>query len=186
MDLDELKSKWQKINVSPERIDNVRIVSEIARGKVESAQKKLANYFFRNVALACLVIALAPFLVNPELFEIWVGVLYAAFGLVVGVLSLVMAIHISRSNYISLPVVEAVAKVARVTRSMGRLQAFDLVLGAALIATMFAQAFDHSDRDIVWALAIGLAIGAPIGFMKYLKGKRLARKLLDEVKSCDA
>ena len=185
MDLDELRNKWQNINLRVDRLDNDtrRIASELASGRVRTAQTKLANFHYRTALVGLCLPVLAPMIVTVMHFALWVAVIYAAMGIILAILNFLFARKIARSDYMSMPVVSALTQAVDIRKRQKQLQAVGITLGIIVIFSLFTQALDPSSKIILFGMLVGLGVGIPIGLIKYRRAIALARQLQDELKS---
>ncbi|MCM1067645.1 MAG: hypothetical protein NC418_08760 [Muribaculaceae bacterium] len=163
--------------------DSGRVMSQLKAGKIKSAQSRLAAYFTRNGIFGMCLPALAPLIFVVLEFPLWVACIYAAFGLVIGCLNFELGCRVRRVNYMSLPVVTALAKVVDIHRRMVRVRVAGICTGLVLIATLMAYSLDSDNRYMFIGFLVGLAIGVPVAWFKYRMGERLVRVLSEELHS---
>lgn len=191
MDLDDLKDKWQKLEVRADRLeeDNRRLAAELARGRVQSVKTKLVRHY-RIAFYQCFMLPVfAPTLVVVLDFAPWVAWVYGIFGLVMAVLNGLFARSIEKTDIISLPVAEALKEAIRMRTRHRRLRTAGIIMCIVVISSMFGQVIGVDDGSfffdgMVSGMIIGLVIGIPLGLVKEFRARRLIRRMREELEGC--
>lgn len=186
MELEELKNKWQKLNIRVERLekDNKRMASELAAGRAATARKSLVRYYNVSAFNGMLLPLLAPMLVMVLHFQLWVACLYAVFGMVMSVLNFVFADYIRRNADMTLPVVDALNNLLVIRRRQKQLRILGIVCGIIVVSSMFGQVTGQGDKYVMLGMLIGLCVGIPMGVFKELRSRRLLRTMQRELQAC--
>lgn len=191
MDLDDLKDKWQKLEVRADRLeeDNRRLAAELARGRVQSVKTKLVRHY-RIAFCQCFMLPLfAPTLIVVLDFAPWVAWVYGIFGIVMAVLNGLFARSIEKTDIISLPVAEALKEAVRMRTRHRRLRTAGIIMCIVVISSMFGQVIGVDDGSffydgMVSGMIIGLVIGIPLGLVKEFRARRLIRRMREELEGC--
>ena len=183
-DLEQLRENWRRMSLRVDRLeaDNRRMAKRLAAGRATSAQQKLAGFYRISAIASCLLPILAPSLTHVG-FPVWIATVYAVFGVIMAILQFTFYRKIIRSDYLSLPVVTALADAIDIARKQRLLRMFSLCTGGFVILSMILAAFNRLDTSILIAMTVGLIIGAAIGYRKYRKMSALVREMQDELRA---
>lgn len=184
LDLDELRNSWQTLSLRVDNLEatNRRLAKELCSERATSVQQRLArSYRFMSVwGFVLLPLAFPLYYVID--MPAWLCVLYAVFGILMGLIYLCFASYISRSNYVSLPMVDAVRHALRVRMMQRRILVGGLVMGLVVIVPFFWILFGKEDPVPFYGACVGGAVGLAIGIQKELKFFRLSRQMLAELR----
>lgn len=183
MDLEQLKHTWKQLDNHLGTLpDNTPSATHrVANGHIATSQRQLARSYRVNAAVGMCMLAMAPACGSLMAFPLWLTIAYAAFGLIIAILSLWFASYIKRCGIISLPVVQAMKLAIRLRRRRMQLFAFSFTAGLTIIISMFVVLFrGHLDAALYGAIA-GLAIGGTIGVLKFRRQSALLRTISDEL-----
>lgn len=182
MDLENLKTTWQNLNVRVDRLEeeNRRTTEALRRNRAKSAQMKLATSYKRTAFVGLLCPLLAPLCVHILYMPIWVAVIYAAFGLLMAALMLRSYWVTRYSNFMSLPIVEALQNAIRLRRRQNMVTTIGIAGGCIVIATFYI----YLEVGII-GFFIGLALGLIIGIKKQLTQRELIREIEDSLRDPD-
>lgn len=111
---------------------------------------------------------------------IWVAVIYAAFGLLMAALMLRSYWVTRYSNFMSLPIVEALQNAIRLRRRQNMVTTIGIAGGCIVIATFYI----YLEVGII-GFFIGLALGLIIGIKKQLTQRELIREIEDSLRDPD-
>ncbi|MCH5220724.1 MAG: hypothetical protein J1F05_00120 [Muribaculaceae bacterium] len=186
MELEDLKDKWQKLNVRVEHLerDNKRLAAQLATGRALNAQKTLANMYMRIGTVGLVLPCLAPALVEVLNFDQWVACLYGIFGIVMMALDYSFAGYIRQNDYMTLPVVEALRSVIAVRKRQTMLRIFGITMGVIVIASMFGQVLGQNNSEVMYGMLIGLCLGTPVGVFMAYRSIKLVRTMQSELQRC--
>ena len=188
MDLDNLKTAWRQMG---ERIGNLecenrRMAERLAAGKATTAQHRLASTAKRSICASAIIPFLAPLISNYLDFPVWVAVAYALFGVIVGVANLMLYNTITRCDYMSLPLVNAIENAVKIRRQLRNTRALGLSLGSIIILSFIyciLSTFETVDNSIIYGILIGFAVGAFIGARKWIEPTRLSNEIIRELRA---
>lgn len=185
LDLDEFKEKWKTVNLRLDKLEenNERLAARLATSRATTAQQKLARTYFLTGIVAFLLPVMSPSLVSVLDLPVWVAVVYAVFGVVMGIANICISKYISRCDYLSMPVVEALrhaVKIQQIQRT-GRLAA--IIVSVLIISLLGFHLLSHEDPYITVSFVIGLVTGLALGIVKCLKMLRLAKQIQQELRS---
>lgn len=183
MELEELKNKWQHLSVRTDVLenDNRRLASELAKGRIQTAQRSLVDFYVKMGWAGMLVVALAPMIYVSLEFPLWVAIVYGLFGLLMSVLNFRFSRRIARTDYFSMPVVSALSLVVDLRKKQKQLRALGLLLCLIVLGSLGWSALDVSNESIYIGFIAGLALGIPLAIIKMRRAVRLARKLQEEL-----
>lgn len=185
MDIEQLKKQWQSLDTRTEKLqaDTAAVARRIANGDIRSTQGKLARTYRANIFVAATLIPIGIFML-PDLGIGNVAVaLYCIFGAIMAVVNAVMYRNISSVPLTSLPVVHAIAKAMSFARQR-RLQLWvSIPAGALLTGMLLLEFLDHSETALFAGGAVGVVVGALIGWTKCRRQSRYLRTLMQELRS---
>ena len=185
MDLDKLRNSWKSLATAPEALEpvNRRIASELAKGRAVSAQQKLARNYFRSGIAGVVVVLLAPILVTVLGLPSVYAYIYGAFGVIMGLLNYRFSRRISKADYITLPVVDALKSVLALRRTWIQLHFVGYTMCLIVLLSLLYGILDLENEAII-GFFIGLAASIPLAFIKERSNFRLIRSIQDEIRSC--
>lgn len=173
-DIDTIRARWQQMGKEsgPGHTDPRLMIERLRGDRSRSITQRLA---FRYLLLAIIGIVILP--ANAISLHISVGVslaaslAVAAYGLIAGSGALYFYITLRKSDFVSLPTVEALQRIVRfdTLRSNARLAAILLMI-PVLIWLLYS--FYAIDPGIFWGGAVGAVIGAAIGVCVDLRMRR--------------
>lgn len=187
MDIDALKANWRNINIDPVRLEQTeeRVRTAASAGKLENAQDRLIRMTRTNVWGGALLMALAPLLNFILDFPVWVAVIYALAGFIFGVSAFRLYCRVSGPRYVDMPVVTALAAVIKLRRDLARKEVGGILLATIVVGAMFGCAIsDNFGLEIIISMAIGVAIGLPLGLTRYFRIVNLTKRISKELQSC--
>lgn len=184
MDLDELKNKWQSINIRTEALeqDTKRLASNLASGRVTNAKAELVKYYHSSGIYGLCLPALAPMIVIILQFPIWIAIVYALMGVVMTILNFRFAHYISKYDFINQPVVTAMAATMRLRSRQRKIRLVGIVLGLIVLSSMASEMFGPDDDMLIIGMLCGLAIGIPIAVYKDRRAMRLSKRMQEELR----
>lgn len=116
---------------------------------------------------------------------LWIAVIYAAFGVLMSVLSFCFSSYIMRTDVINCPVVQAMKHVVHIRKYQERFRILSILLGSSVLLSMLAVMWQVSEIEIIIGFLVGLIIGLPIAIFKIRRQIRLTRQIqsaLEEVR----
>lgn len=161
---------------------NERLTEELATKRVSDRKHRLANDYR---VIGCAAILLMPFLaltLREELdASVWLSVLYGTIGVVMGVMNLCFARFVDKTDYISMPVCDAIAHAQRVLLWQARLRIVGICLATVVLVPLFLHIDDIGIRSAMYGAVAGLIIGVILGLRFYYCKRRAAKRILEEL-----
>lgn len=186
MDIEELRQNWQRAKIKCETLEaeNRRLARELATGRATTVRDRLSRHYLRSALSALVILPLfSPLLVHVLNFPLWAAILYAVFGIIIGIINLWFSQYIKHSDYTSVSIIESLAKAEKIARYQRNIEIFAIVFCLVVLITMFSIMIDINERDVLLGFFIGLAIGIVIAIKKYLYMHSLTRQMQQELKS---
>lgn len=184
IDIDKIKRDWTSLRIENEKLQqaNVELTRRLADARIRSTQSKLAKSY--RIGYVGFLFPLLAMMMR-EAFDASVGlvVFYSLFGLACGCYDLWFMNFVREQDYMSMPVVDAVAHASKVVKYQNRATVVSFVAMIVLLVPMFYEMADYGDRSILWGGAAGLVIGGVIGATQCVRNHRFARRLLREIKN---
>ncbi|MDE6300296.1 MAG: hypothetical protein K2M19_01085 [Muribaculaceae bacterium] len=182
--LDQLKKQWQELNLRTTRLEeaNNELSQRLARGHVTSTQQRLARDTRRWGIAGFLLVLLAIPLVHTFSMPWWVGVVYAAFGILMAILNFNLSAFIERERLVDLPVTQAYERACRIRHRQFLCRVTGIICGSLVIAMLFYYFWLQNDIIIIYSFAGGLIIGLSLGISKAYRQNRMSRQLIDDFK----
>lgn len=184
MDLDELKNKWQSINIRTEALeqDTKRLASNLASGRVTNATTELVKYYRSSGIYGLCLPALAPMIVIILQFPIWIAIIYALMGIIMTILNFRFANDISKFDFINQPVVTAMAATMRLRSRQRKIRLTGIVLGLVVLSSMVSEMLGPDDEMLIIGMLCGLAIGVPTAVYKDRRAMKLSKHIQEELR----
>ncbi|MDE6137480.1 MAG: hypothetical protein K2F97_08400, partial [Muribaculaceae bacterium] len=130
-------------------------------------------------------ILLMPFLAVVQLEQleapVWLCALYGGVGVVMGIIDLCFARFVDKTDYISMPVCDAVVHAQRVLLWQARLRSVGICLAAVVLVPLFFHIDRIGSRSVMYGAVAGLIIGVILGLRFYYAKRRAARKILSDL-----
>lgn len=185
MELEELRNTWQALSIRVDRLEreNRRMARRLCAERATGMQQRLASSYRRISVVGFLLPLLAPLLVIELELGIWLGIVYAVYGIAIGVADLIFARYISKSDYISQPIVDAVAHAVRIRMWQRRLLLFGIAGGVPVLVLLFMSIIDDGNGSGLLGAIAGGIIGLAIGVVKERKYFKMSRQILAELRS---
>lgn len=182
--LDKLREAWKNTPVSTEYLDEVarKVSGNLETRRFDSLARKLAGGYYKCLAASVAVIAMSMPMYALGL-PLWLCVLYGLFGVVMGVVYLLFARFISRSNFLCLPVVESLERAVRIRMFQRRILICGCALALLVLVPLMAHLYNMPDGGAsFWGGVTGGIIGASIGVYKEICFFRTSRQLLNSIR----
>jgi cation transport ATPase len=187
MDLEQFKSQWQSVNIKVDRLSeaNRELTQKLASQHAVSLKQKLAKKYNR-IAIVGLCLPLLSFVLYYELnMPVWLCIVYAIFGLVAAYMNYNLAKFILHTDYISMPIAEAIKHAVKIRRRQRKTMMFLLFLALLVLWALFAQVYTIAP-ELMIACYIGLGIGVIIDIILSTKSFRLSKKILSELEDANS
>lgn len=182
--LDALRREWQDIKIDNQRLHdtNRRLTQQLASERAAGRQQRVARYYcilglVSFVGLPVLAVMLREVLAAP----VWLAVLYGAIGVCLAALNFGFGIFTGRSDYLSLPVTEAISHARRVLIWQARLRNVGVLLAVCVVVPIFAHLHLLGENSALAGAIIGIVIGLAIGTAMYLRNRRIVRRALRDL-----
>lgn len=182
MDLDSIKSQWQKADATPKTHDTGKLL-ELARKKnVRTASEKLANRFRTLGVVSFLAIVCAQPLSRILGEKAWPLVLvYMLFMITLGVMDLWLYSTIKKGRWMELPIAHAYEAVTRFRIRRLRLQVVSIALAIPLLAWMLWIFYQHENEGLFIGGLVGLVAGLIAGLITNARINREIRYLKNQL-----
>ena len=181
---DEMRRQWQSMQLDNERLRkaNERLTEELSAKRVSDRKHRLANDYRM---LGWIALFLMPFLalLLPEQLDapLWPGAPYGGVGIVMGIIDLCFARFVDKTDYISMPVCDAIVHAQRVLLWQARLRSVGICLAAIVLVPLFFHIDSMGMRSVMYGAIAGLIIGLVLGLRFYYSKRRAARKILEDL-----
>lgn len=187
-ELDDIRRQWQTMKLDNERLReaNLKLSQQLSTQKACDKQRKLAAFYKRigitsMVALPMLAFPLSYVLNAP----LWLCLMYGGMGLVFGVMDLCFASFVEKTDYITMPVCEAMVHAQLVILWQARLRAIAMALAAVVLFPLFFHIDAMGERHVMYGAVVGLVIGLALGLLMYYDKRRMAKKMLADLECED-
>lgn len=182
--LEQLKQQWQELNLRVNHLDeaNRELTDRLSRGHVTSTQQRLAHATRRWGLFAFTLIPMAFVVYHTMLMPLWLSIVYAAFGLVMGCLVLWLAAYINRERLVDLPVTQAYDRARLIHKLQWQCRGVGIVLGGILVILMLYYLNQDSDSSMLISACVGLVLGAIIGIAKARNHNRMSNRLIKDTR----
>lgn len=173
MDLSELQNKWSEMNNRLSSLENT--IEHDKMDKMKTAQEKLAHQYRMFVIMAAIFIFVS--LVSwTKLFGPVMGILFAAFFLLVMIMDFTLMKKVSRIDFAQMSLVE-VAESARKCRKFHHVCQLILIPIAILLLGSLCYK-QTSDENFLWGCACGAVLGIGMGLAAYSRFMKNYKKLI--------
>lgn len=181
---DEMRRQWQSMQLDNERLRkaNQRLTEELSAKRVSDRKHRLASDYR---VIGWLAILLMPFLALLLLEQLdaplWLGALYGGVGVVMGIIDLGFARFVDKTDYISMPVCDAIVHAQRVLLWQARLRSVGICLATLVLVPLFFHIDSMGMRSVMHGAIAGLIIGLGLGLRFYYTKRRAARRILADL-----
>lgn len=186
MDLEQFKAQWQSANIKVDRLNeaNRELTQKLASQRAISLKQKLAKKY-KRIAIVGLFLPILSIVLYYELsMPIWLCAIYAIFGLVAAYINYDFARFILRTDYISMPIAEAVKHAIKIRVRQRNTMLLLSFMALCVLWALFSQVY-KIEPELIIACYIGLAIGVIIDIIISTKSFRLSKKILSELEEAD-
>lgn len=182
--IEDIKRDWANLTVENEILNrkNRELTRELSARKIRSYQEKLSrSYRIGYIGFFFPLLALMMYRMID--MSVAVCIAYALFGLIAGFYNLWFRSYVRKTDYMSMPVVEAVIRASKVVRYQNRSVIIGILATLLLLWAMFADFVRIGDMAIVVGGVAGAVIGGIIGAARCIRNHRHAAAMLREVKN---
>lgn len=185
MDIEQLKSTWRSMGEHIDKLEheNRRMAKELAAGNATTAQVRLAKTARRSINCAIFLPLLSPLIYYYLDFPLWIAVLYATFGIIMGIANLLLYNTIIKNDYMSLPLVEALASAVKIRHTLRNVRILGVSLGLGIILSLIFDTLDRNESAILVGLITGFIGGTIIGARKWVEQTKLTRDIIRELRN---
>lgn len=179
--LDDLKSIWQSIRVDESTLEDVnrRLSDRFSTRRVRTLQERLARRI-RIIGYSGLALPLfAPVVYHVLDMPMWLAICYALFGIVMSILSILLAAYINRSELAEMPVADALRMAASIKKWMVIDRIVGIFFGIPILGSMFIEVFHSNEEDLIFGFIAGLGVGLAIGLNRSIKDFRMIRNITE-------
>ena len=177
--LDDLKKQWQEMSAKLDKLDdaNKQLSEQLSKSHVATYQETLS----RRIRLTSIVGFLLPLLSFVLYFEIhlplWICILYAVYGLLMGAVWLWYSYFVGHVSLLSLPLKEAYQRAIKIKERQTQLRILGVVSG---VIVLFLLGY-YIDPGLWIAFLIGAVLGLIVAIIKAISAARLARKMVESL-----
>ncbi len=182
-EIENIKHNWAALPIENEILQrkNLELTRELSKQKIRSHQEKLAGAY-RIGYVGFLFPGLALLMRLVVGMSVGLCVFYSLFGIFTGLYDIWFMRYVRKTDYMSMPVVEAVAQASKVIRYQNWSTVIGIVAAALLLVPMFYE-MSYIDMDIFWGGVVGGVVGGVFGTVKCVQNHRHARQMLREIES---
>lgn len=182
-ELDILKTEWQRLRLENEALDqkNRELTHRIVHERVKTNQQKLAaNYRIGYFGLMFPFLAWTMYKILN--ISVWLCVCYSVYGLIACALQIVFMYYLKNIDYTSMTTVEAIKVASKIVYRQNRGVLISTFAALMIIVPLFCELADLGGHVVIGGIAGGV-IGGTVGIIRYLRNRRLAKQVLEELKS---
>lgn len=182
-DIDFLKQQWNSIKPSAGAARTLADINVKGLDRVRTLTCKVARHHLVAAVGGLLLPPLILWLSEYMPVSLLLIICYSAFGIFCSVINFYIYRRIRRSDYVSLPVVEAAERVAAITRLIGRLRIISTILMFPVLAMLFVEMAAVGDIYVVYGGIVGAVIGTIIAIFQWRRINRhlrLLREIFDQ------
>lgn len=182
--LEQLQNNWQKLSGKTNRADeHLAMLERLRKKRTAGLLERISRRHMRlgilgTVGLPLLAIMLEDMGVKP-----WFAVVYGLFGLLMGVLNIAVSHRLRFADYVDMPIVEAVRRIAQIKRWLLRLQVLGWALCIPIVAELSYEFWKLTGPAGLWGAICGAVVGGVIGIRLEIKSNRQVKELLAEFES---
>ncbi len=186
IDLDQIKNEWSALKIENSTLHqkNIELTHRLVTERVCTNQQRLAkNYRMGYAGFGFPLLAYLMYMVIGT--PVWLCVVYSLFGIVIGCYDVWYMRFVKQTDYTSVPTVEAINHASKVVIYQNRATIYSIIGTLALLAAMFYEIFIISGEEVLLGGIVGAIVGGIFGTIKCIQNHRLARRMLDEIKTLD-
>ena len=185
MNIEQLKYTWRQMGGRIDKLEseNRRMAKKLAIGKAMTAQRRLAKTALRGVFAGLLLPILAPLLYYYLGFQLWITILYGFFGIVMSAANIIFYRSIMKSDYMSLPLVNAMMSAVRIRTNLRNIRILGICMGLGIIFSLIFDSIERYEISILSGMIVGFIIGAVIGLKKFREQTALCKAIIRELRA---
>lgn len=170
------------------RIDNLErenrlMAKKLAAGKATTAQHRLAKTAKNGIYCGLSLPVLAPLLYYYLGFQLWIAIVYGAFGIIMSIANLLFYRSIVKNDYMSLPLVKAMESAVKIRENLRNVRFLGVTIGLGIIFSLMFDTAARYNFSILGGLVAGLFFGLLIGLKKWREQTRLSRAIINELRA---
>lgn len=181
---EDIKRDWAQLPIENEilRQKNLELIRELSKQKIRSHQDKLSRAY--GIGYIGFLLPLLAWMMYETLdMSIAVCVFYSLFGVISGVYNLWFRHYVREADYMSMPVVDAIARASKVVKYQNWSTIIGVVAAVALLCSIFYELSRLGEMDVIWGGVVGGVVGGAIGTVRCVRNHRHARQMLREIKN---
>lgn len=188
-ELDDIRRQWQSIQTNQQRLEstNRQLMQRLSAERAGTKQHKLAG-FYRGMGLTGIILlpVLGYMLYKSGMsIPLWMCILYGCTGIAIGILDILFASFVSRTDYIDMPVKEAIVHAHKVLLYQSRLRNAGMLLAAVVLVPIFFHFYNTGNNSVLIGAATGLVAGLAIGLTLNFRKRRMAKRMLADLENDD-
>ena len=176
-DIDFLKQQWNSAKPSAGASRSLAAIDVKGLDRARTLTGKVARQHLATAVAGLMLPPLILWFSTEVPVSLLLIICYSAYGIFCSVTNFYVYRRIRRSNYISLPVLEAAKRVAAATRLIGRLRITSIILMMPVLAMLFTEIATAGDVYIVYGGAAGAVIGTAAAVILWRRMNRHLRTL---------
>lgn len=184
MDLDDIKAGWNAMAL--ENLDlknkNLELTRKLATQKIIGSQQRLA----RNMRIGYLGFffpVFAYFLYTVTNTSLTLCIVYSLDGWILGAFDIWFGHYIMKTDYTALPTVKALDQALRILRYYYIATAISIIFCLSILIPLFYEMATLEGHEVLYGGILGGIIGGYIGWRKWMQNRKLARQIIDELRS---
>lgn len=162
-------------------------MQRLSAERAGTKQHKLAG-FYRGMGLTGIILlpVLGYMLYKSGMsIPLWMCILYGCTGIAIGILDILFASFVSRTDYIDMPVKEAIVHAHKVLLYQSRLRNAGMLLAAVVLVPLFFHFYNTGNNSVLIGAATGLIAGLAIGLTLNFRKRRMAKRMLADLENDD-
>lgn len=175
--IEEIQRTWQNLAGGEHHANHTVIMERLRKKRTVSLLEKLSMRFVIMGILGLVLLPLFGLLMYDMGMTLTLSIIYVVFGLIMGSTSIWTARILRLSNYISLPVTQAIKKIAGVKRNIQRVRIFGWIICIPLVVEIIRESYEIAGIEAVWSGIIGGVIGGAIGVYYEIRTNREIKEL---------
>lgn len=182
MDLDQLQKRWQNLDVKPVTAPDIKAG---AKSAARHGMLNLNERLYRRMLISCFSCILSIVMIWP--FAVLIGaseltvVCYIVFFIIMSLTYAALANRISRSTYLTMPVVAAVKEVAHREILMRRVKLMGRILSVPVLVLIFLEIYRDSQASGDSGIVGGI-VGGVVGLFVGLRYERSNRRIIRQIR----
>lgn len=180
--LDQLKQQWQELNLRTTRLEeaNRELSERLAKGRTTTVQQTLERETRRWGISGFALILLAFPIWHTLQMPWWMAVIYAAFGALMGILTISLSNFIGRERLVDMPVTQAYERACRIHRYQWYCRGVGIVCGVMVLGCLFYYMWQEDNMYMFAGALLGVFVGLTVGLIKARRQNRMSRQIIKD------